>query len=158
MGRRESGQGALEMALTLPLVFTMILGFLELGFAFNAYATLTAAAREGARAGAVYLYDSAYSQADNDQNRESGTGTGSPYADNIRDTVAASLGVLHGSPPNFDRITDITITYTPSLGSLNTRKGDLVSVQVSYRHSLLSQVLSTQSTITLKSQASARIE
>lgn len=157
----ERGQSALETALTLPLVFTLIMGVLELGVAFNAYTTLVSAAREGARAGAVYLYDSAYSQTANDQNRESGIGTVTPYTDNIRDTVASSLGILSNSLPAFDKNSDVTISYAPPPGAtrlLQTRKGELVSVRVVYRHSLMTQLLANQSAITMTAQATARIE
>jgi len=156
--RTQSGQAALEMALTMPLVFVLIMGVLELGLAFNAYVTVAAAAREGARAGAIYLYDSAYSQAANDQNRESGTGTGTPYTENIRDTVQASLGILKTSPSNFNKATDVTISYTPQVDPINTRKGSIVTVQVTYRYAFLTQVLPTPSTITMQARASARIE
>ncbi len=156
-GDSGSGQAALEMALTMPLVFTLIMGALELGLAFNAYVTLVSAAREGARAGAIYLYDSDYSQALNDQNRESGTGTAYPYTDNVRDTVQRSLGILKKNPPNFDKTSNVTITYTPQVNDISTRKGSLVNVQVTYRHDLLSQAVSSSS-ITLRAQASARIE
>jgi Flp pilus assembly protein TadG len=40
-----------EAAIVLPLVFMLLLGILWLGRAYNIYATITHAAREGARAG-----------------------------------------------------------------------------------------------------------
>ncbi len=157
-GRGESGQGAVELALTLPIIFTVIMGVVELGVAFNAYVTVASAAREGARAGALYLYDSGYSQALNDQNRESGTGTGTPYTDNVRDTVAGNLGNLRNYAPFFDKNTDVTISYTPAVSTLDTRRGDLITVRVTYRHQLLSKVVSGQPTLTFTAQATARIE
>lgn len=157
-GRKQRGQTSLEMALTCPLVFAIILGCLELGLAFNGYVTVVSAAREGARAGAVYLYDSEYSPTQNDQNRETGSGTDVPYTDNIRDTVAGSLGILKNTSPNFDRNADVTIAYVPTVGTLETRKGDLVSVRVTYHYTPLTQLLSSMPAITLTAEASARIE
>ena len=148
----------LEMALVLPLVFTTVMGCLELGLAFNAYLTVISAAREGARAGALYLYNSNFSRAANDQNRESGTGTSVPYTGNIRDTVVASLGILKGTPPAFDKNSDVTVTYYPPDSQMETRSGDLVTVQVVYRYRPISNVLLNGSTITMTARASARIE
>jgi Flp pilus assembly protein TadG len=48
-GRRERGQGLVEMALVLPVFLLLIVSFFDLGQAVFAYNTLTNAAREGAR-------------------------------------------------------------------------------------------------------------
>jgi Flp pilus assembly protein TadG len=156
--RREArGQGTVEMALVFPLVFTLAVGIFEMGFLFNAHVTLAFAAREGARLGAIYLYDSAYPQSANDHNREAGTGTTYPYAENIRDSVVKSMGLLKTSPDYFDKDHDITITYSPPAGSTLTRKGDMVNVRVVYEYPFLTSVLDDH-TVTLTAQASARIE
>ncbi len=154
--RTEGGQGTVELALALPLLFALVMGILELGMGFNAYVTLQSAAREGARAGAIYLFDStvASTPADlitiNDQRREAF----------IRDTVASSMGILKTTAPNFDRNTDVVIGYVhdPSLPNLDTRKGDLVTVQVTYRHDLVSKILSENPILTMTTRAEARIE
>ena len=159
-GRRgQNGQGAVEFALTMPLVFALILGVIELGVAFNAYVTVTNAAREGARAAAVYLYDSSpgYGLVENDDNREDGTGTATPYTDNVRDTVERSLGILKKTLPSFDKTSSVTITYTPDPPVTANRKGDLVTVRVVYRHFLMTGILNRTS-IDMTGQASARIE
>lgn len=155
---KERGQGAVEFALTIPILFALVIGVIELGVAFNAYVTVTNAAREGARAGAIYLYDSspAYNQALNDQNREGGTGTATPYPNNVRDTAAGSLAMLKDYA-GFDKNADITITYTPNPTDLLTRRGHTINVEVRYRHVLMTNVLGP-TVITMKSQGSARIE
>jgi Flp pilus assembly protein TadG len=48
--RSESGAVAVEFALLLPILLTILLGIMEFGLAFNAQITITNAAREGARA------------------------------------------------------------------------------------------------------------
>jgi Flp pilus assembly protein TadG len=47
--REESGVEVLEAALVLPLLFMLVLGIVWLGRAYNVYASITRAAREGAR-------------------------------------------------------------------------------------------------------------
>lgn len=47
--RSQSGAALVEAAVGLMLFFTLILGVLEFGRAFNVYQSLTNAAREGAR-------------------------------------------------------------------------------------------------------------
>lgn len=157
MRRGEGGQGTVEFALTFPIVFAMILGLLELGFAGNAYLTLASAAREGARAGAVYLYDSTALPTENDQNRESGTGTSTSYLDNVRSSVEGSLGILKRAPANFDRNSDVTITYSPVVRTSDSRKGDFVQVQVVYRYDFMTGLVAGNS-LTLTAKSAARIE
>lgn len=45
--RRESGQALVEFALTLPVLFLLIIGFIELSLAFNARNTVFFASRDG---------------------------------------------------------------------------------------------------------------
>lgn len=151
------GQAAVELALTFPIVFLLILTVFELGFAFNAYITVVSAARQGAKAGAVYVFDPTASVSANDQNRESGTGTSTPYVGNVRDTMASSLGALKTTAPYFDKATSVTISYSPAVGTVDTRQGDLISVQVVYRYQFLTQLVGN-ATITLTGQATERTE
>lgn len=152
----EGGQATVELALALPVVFSLIVGVLELGVGFNAYVTLVSAAREGVRAGAIYLYNSSLplSPADlkafNDRSRETA----------VRDGVASSMGVLQNTPPSFDRNSDVAISYVhdPSLPLLDSRRGDLIVVVVTYRHELLSKLLSENPVLTMTARAQARIE
>jgi hypothetical protein len=49
----EQGAAAVEMALILPLLLTLVFGIIEFGFVFNAQISLTQAVREGVRVGAI---------------------------------------------------------------------------------------------------------
>jgi Flp pilus assembly protein TadG len=49
----ERGAVAVEFALLLPLLVTLLMGIIQMGLAFNEKLTLTHAAREGARAAIV---------------------------------------------------------------------------------------------------------
>lgn len=49
----ERGAAAVEFALILPVLVSLLIGIVEFGRAYNAQITLTAAAREGARVMAI---------------------------------------------------------------------------------------------------------
>ena len=51
--RSERGASAVEFALIVPLLVLLVLGIAEFGHAFQVQGTLSAAAREGARAMAL---------------------------------------------------------------------------------------------------------
>ena len=51
--RNEKGQGLVEFGLVVLPLLIIILGIIEFGWLFNAQITVTSAAREGARVGAV---------------------------------------------------------------------------------------------------------
>lgn len=53
MKRKQKGQAAVEFALLLPVLVLLALGLVDLGRAFYFQETITNAAREGARYGAV---------------------------------------------------------------------------------------------------------
>lgn len=46
---RDEGAAAVEMALVVPVLLTLVLGIVDFGFAFSAKIAVTQAAREGAR-------------------------------------------------------------------------------------------------------------
>jgi Flp pilus assembly protein TadG len=54
--RDDRGAAAVEFALVLPLLVLLIVGMIQFGFVFNAYITVTHAAREGARMAAVNAF------------------------------------------------------------------------------------------------------
>ena len=151
----EHGQGSLEMALLTPVVLVLIVAVLELGFMVYAYINIVWAAKEGARAGAIYQYQQDCDKTNNDINRESGTGSCVKlFSDNIRDTIARSTSLLKG----FDKVNNVTITYTQmSTNTLDTRSGDLVHVEIAYPYHFLTSLL-TSRTITIRARATARIE
>lgn len=51
--RDDRGAAAVEFALVLPVLISLLLGIMEFGNIYNAQITLTAAAREGARTMAI---------------------------------------------------------------------------------------------------------
>ncbi len=55
----DEGSSAVEFALVLPVLVLLVFGIIEFGRAFNAYVTVTHAAREGARMAAVGRFDAA---------------------------------------------------------------------------------------------------
>ena len=55
--RRSHGQGFVEFALILPVLLLIMLGIIEFGYVFTAYASLFSAAREGVRYGVVNPMD-----------------------------------------------------------------------------------------------------
>ena len=61
-----SGQSLVEFALVLAPLLFLLLGIIQLGFIFNAYITLTNAAREAAREGSIYVYQRTLSKSQND--------------------------------------------------------------------------------------------
>jgi Flp pilus assembly protein TadG len=48
-GSDQRGAAAVEFAVVLPLLLTMLFGIIEMGFVFNRWITVTHAAREGVR-------------------------------------------------------------------------------------------------------------
>jgi Flp pilus assembly protein TadG len=52
-GRKQRGQSLVEFALVAPLFLLLIFGICDFGIAFYSWITITNAAREGARLGAV---------------------------------------------------------------------------------------------------------
>ena len=158
--RSQRGQAIVELAFTFPVVFAMIVSVLELGFAFNAYTTVVDAARNGARAGAVYLYNPNFSQDANKANREDGVGDLmdppylAPYQDNVQATVDRTMAGTLRSGLSYD----INITYTPPYPYVpDTGEGDLINVLVVYHYRPLTGVFGNW-TIDLKGQSSDRME
>ena len=159
----------MEFALAFPVVFVVLLAILEMGFAFSAYATVVWAAREGARVGALYVYNTSCTKAENDSNRESGAGCSLSYDGNIRTTVERSLGWLNKGSPHFLRdqealptgpgvtVQYIPQSYPPGAVAPDSRKGDTVKVTVTYRYHWLTPVLS-ESYVRLAGSGTARIE
>jgi hypothetical protein len=79
------GQSLVEFTLMLLPLFAIMLGIIQLGLMFNAYVTVANAAREGARAGSIWVPDPSASIENNDAGRTS-------Y---VRTVVGGSLGLLN---------------------------------------------------------------
>jgi len=54
---RSKGQSLVEFALVMPLLLVMLLGIMEFGRAWHISQIVTDAARQGARAGAIYALE-----------------------------------------------------------------------------------------------------
>lgn len=54
--RRRRGAAAVEMALVMPVLFTMLFGIIEFGWMLSVQNSMVNAAREGARVGALAGY------------------------------------------------------------------------------------------------------
>lgn len=67
--QRESGQALLEFALIFPLIFLIIILFIELGRIEYYYSALTNAVREGARYAIVTQFTSSTQRTQNVQNK-----------------------------------------------------------------------------------------
>lgn len=88
--KSEKGQTFIEFALVLPVLLLLVLGMLEYGWMLNAKISVTAAAREGARASSVLGEEKssqAYTVASAAANKYMGTGT--LDADDVIVTVAS---------------------------------------------------------------------
>ncbi len=100
----HKGQSFVEFALVLPILTILLVGVSEFGFVFYAYVQVSNAAREGARAGSRYIYDSSGTMEQNDSMRGWGndsTGihpnfdyTWQPGRIWVSDAVVKSLGNL----------------------------------------------------------------
>jgi Flp pilus assembly protein TadG len=155
--KREQGQSLVEFALVLifvilPLTFVLI----EASVILYKYVSLTNAAREGVRAGSVYLFvgDPAGSKAAPDAGRSA----------EVVESVRSTVGPLVIPPPDCTGTvsdTSCQITYGPSSFPLTSienllRSTDIMTVTITHTHPFLFGALG--STLDLESQASMRIE
>lgn len=85
--RSERGAAAVEFALVLPLLVTLLLGIMEFGRVYNAQVSVTSAAREGARVMAIQ-----------------------------KDPVTAREAVRAGSPSLSPQVSDSQIAFSPATG------------------------------------------
>jgi len=100
------GQALVEFALVLLPVLMILVGIVQFGLLFGANVTLTNAAREGARAGTIYLYDRTHTKAWNDAARCGAIAT----------AASDAFGLLDAAPPHF--------SVTLSGGACPTPAGD----------------------------------
>jgi Flp pilus assembly protein TadG len=137
----ERGQSLVEFALVLMPLFLILLGIIQFGFVFNSYVTITNSAREAARTGTVYMYDSSLSKAQNDLARNNA----------IKTALLASMNLLNKASPNFTTGTtwtqsglvftngDLVVTYVVPTGVTDTdsRVGQQVTVRSTYHQDLI---------------------
>lgn len=106
--RRESGQSAVELALTLPLLLLLICGMLEMGWLASTRQVMDTMTREATRAGSVAASTSAGTTAVN----TSITNDKPAY---MTDTVTVT--VTYSVPSNF-KSGDITVSTAYDLPTL----------------------------------------
>ena len=140
-GKAESGQSLVEFSLVLMPLFFILLGIIQFGFIFNAYVTMTNAARDAARLGTVYVYDRSLSKAQNDLARNTA----------IKTSVLASMNLLGKTAPHFTTGTtwtqsgttftngDLIVTYVIPTGLTDTdsRTGEQLTVRATYHQDLV---------------------
>jgi hypothetical protein len=134
----QRGQSLAEFAMILTPLMMVLLGIIQMGLVLSAYVTMSNAAREGARAATVYLYDRTVAKATNDTQRR----------DAAYNASVAGMGVLSKVPPQF-AASDFVISYpcdgaTPpaGCGAINDpRSGQYVRVQMTYHLDLLLPVV-----------------
>ena len=133
---RARGQALPEFALVLVPLTLVLLGIIQLGLIFNAYVTVSNAAREGARTASIYVYNHSLTKATNDTNRAAAA----------RDAVTKSLGLLPTTAPQYTPANDVTITYSGTAGCpaavvgvapSDSRKGEYLCLTVQYHLDLL---------------------
>jgi Flp pilus assembly protein TadG len=141
----DRGQSLVEFALVLVPLFVILLGIIQFGFVFNAYVTITNAAREGARNGTIYIYDASLSKAQNDLARN----------ELIRTSVLASMNLLTKTAPQFSTsgtwtqsgqtftTGDLVVSYAiPSgVSDTDTRVGQQITVRATYHQDLVIPVI-----------------
>jgi Flp pilus assembly protein TadG len=137
----QRGQSLVEFALVMMPLFIIILGIIQFGFIFNAYVTITNAAREGGRSGTVYVYDPSLSKAQNDLARNN----------SIKSNLIGSMNLLTKTAPNFTTSGswsqsglvftngDLVVTYANPAGVLETdaRVGQQITVRALYHQDLI---------------------
>lgn len=143
---RSRGQSLVEFSLVLLPFMLIVLGIIQFGLIFNAYVTMTNAAREGARTGTIYVYNRTLSKDQNDLARNEA----------IRAAVTRSMNLLSKSSPHFTNSNtwtrsgqtyttgDLVVTYAIPSGVVETdaRVGQTVTVRATYRQDLIVPLIS----------------
>ena len=148
---RARGQSLVEFALVLMPLLLLILGVIQFGLIFNAYVTMTNAARAGARTGTIYVYDRGCTKAQNDMRRNEA----------VRTALLSSMNLLSKTAPQFANTAasgsacttsggwtasgltftngDMTITYALPAGVTESdpRTGQTVTVRAVYHQDLI---------------------
>ncbi len=135
------GQSLVEFALIVTPLFLLILAVVQFGLIFNAYVTLTNAAREAARTGTIVVYDRNLSKAANDLIRHEA----------VRDTLVGSMNLLSTSAPQLTNGStwaqsgstytngDIVVSYELPEGMTQSdpRTGQRLTVRATYHLDLI---------------------
>lgn len=133
-----------EFAAVLLPIMLVVVGIIQFGLLFNAEVTLTNAAREGARAGTIYVYTGT-DQAANDRDRCTAVLQASTAAFGLLSTVAPHFSAANpcASGHRIDANTwvngDLTITYSQPSGVVtnDARRGYRMTVRVAYHSDII---------------------
>jgi Flp pilus assembly protein TadG len=142
----EAGQSLVEFSLILFPLLILLLGIIQFGLIFNAYVTMTNAARDAARLGTIYIYDRTQNQASNDLLRN----------ESIKSSVIQSMNLLGTTAPHFSTGStwtqsgtmytngDLVITYVlpTSVTASDPRTGYEVTVRATYHQDLVVPLIS----------------
>jgi Flp pilus assembly protein TadG len=119
--RDESGAAAIEMAIALPILVSMIYGLFQVGLLYQANAGMQHALGEGARLATLYERFTSNNQPTNDtikakmQAKLFGKGDGNfTVADPVNGTGYKDLSITYTKRMNFIFIPGPTITLTRS--------------------------------------------
>jgi Flp pilus assembly protein TadG len=156
---RSRGQALVEfVAVLLPLLL-IVVGIIQFGLLFGANVTLTNAAREGARAGTIYLYDRTHTKSWNDGQRCGAALTAATQAFGLLTnaspyfSVTTSSGACTSTSGETQVNGDLTVAYCASMASStspcpdsadstttcvpDTRSGCLIQVSLTYRSDIV---------------------
>jgi len=140
-----SGQSLVEFSLILLPLMLVLLGIIQFGLIFNAYVTMTNAAREGARVGTIYVHDRLLSKDQNDVARNEA----------IRAALTGSMNLLGKSSPYFANsgtwtksgqtytTGDLSVTYAIPSGVVDTdsREAQTLTVRATYHQDLIVPII-----------------
>ncbi len=141
-GGASQGQSLVELAISLPLVITMMMGIIDFGWVFYAHVQVAAASGAGAHSGAVFPADRSRTLGQNDADRELAVRNAIFNASSSPAT--SSLGLLSTSSPNFSVASDVAVSYpngAPVDPANTIRVGEEMLVTVRYHQPVMFQVL-----------------
>ncbi len=130
---RQSGQAAVEIALTLPVLLLVLFGIIVSVFTFYAYIQVSNAAREGARAGSLYRITYPTTGSSPTLTLLKQTVQKAVYDSSMTPAVSA-LGTLPVSASSFNVANDVGVMYSGDPTS--PAAGDVVTVTVNYSYTM----------------------
>jgi len=111
--RQPRGQALVEFALVLAPIMLILVAIIQFGLLFGANIALTNAAREGARAATIYVYDQDHTKSWNDAHRCAALVT----------AATDSFGLLSNGSPHFSAT--VTSGACPTMTGETLVDGDL---------------------------------
>lgn len=146
----------MEFALVVPIFLILVMGIVDFGMGFKTSITVTNAAREGARFGAVGWPAGSYPADCNDSATDDITVVG---------RTCSALGVSQATLT--EKVQSVSVTYVERNGIPETQTGDSLVVSMTYKYDFitpLGSMLSTftggsiPATLTLESTTDMRLE